>query len=671
MKYSPTPQSRALISPVALMAGFLSYQPAYAQESVVIQNGQTETEKVILDEDGDSLTIEAGGTLTVDGDDGALATGNDVVVTNDGTINVNGFNAGGIFSSGDNGVNTNNGTIVTQAGDAGEGDGIVSTGDNATNTNTGSIVTDGQDSDGIFSIGDDAANTNSGTFTSTGFGSGGIFTRGNNAVNTNSGSITTQGGESDGLLSVGTGAINTNSGSIQTAGLDSDGILSIGSNTTNSNSGHIVTTGDQASGIDSRGTNDVNFNSGTIITSGTGSHGVEMSGANATLTNTGFISAMDDSSAAILGGAGSQTVNLGEGSLIIGGFDLGGGSDTVNFENSGAGVSSVLTLENVETLNISGDDRPVFVAGDVDDVITTVYTTGFSVLGDATALLADSAQRTLHQQSGTSGTWASVFGASRGRDDDGRTLAYDTGGAGLMAGYETDLGANRLGVVGGVSAGKTATDIDATEISSTSMFGGAYLGRALGGFELTSSLLLGIERHESDRLVADNLAGFETADGDIDSSFVSAGVQAVGRDFTLGALALRPSVSATYTFASYDGYTETGTTSANLEVDSRTTQSLNARAQLETISMVGAVETAFRFGIDGRATDADDITITLNDASQSFAETDSDAVLGGFLGARAVFLETDALQMTGDAEYGFGEGGEDTVSAGLNISFTF
>ena len=61
MKYSPTPQSRALISPVALMAGFLSYQPAYAQESVVIQNGQTETEKVILDEDGDSLTIEAGG----------------------------------------------------------------------------------------------------------------------------------------------------------------------------------------------------------------------------------------------------------------------------------------------------------------------------------------------------------------------------------------------------------------------------------------------------------------------------------------------------------------------------------------------------------------------------------------------------------------------------------
>ncbi|MEO0930969.1 MAG: autotransporter outer membrane beta-barrel domain-containing protein, partial [Pseudomonadota bacterium] len=336
-----------------------------------------------------------------------------------------------------------------------------------------------------------------------------------------------------------------------------------------------------------------------------------------------------------------------------------------------------LTLQGVDVLNISGDDRPLFLFPRTNDDIfggtrafSVVDPTGFSVLGDATSLLTDSAQRTLQQQA-TSGTWASVFGASRSRDDDGVTLAYDTGLAGVMAGYETGLGGNRFGFVGGLSAGETETDIDATEITSTSLFGGAYLASTLGAFDLTSSLLLGVEQHDSARTVVDNLAGVETADAEIDSSFVSAALQVSGAGFTLGGVQLRPSASANYTFASYDGYTEDGTTNANLEVDSRTVQSLNARAQLETVSMFDGVETAFRFGIDGRASDADDVTLTLNGQNQSFAETDADAVIGGFLGARAVFSQTDALRVTGDAEYGFGEGGENTVSAGLNVSFNF
>lgn len=740
MTNSLKPNPRNMISPLALMAGLLSYQPAFAQEAVVIEDGQTVTETVVLDGDGDSLTIEAGGTLDVDLADGVDSSGAGVVVTNDGDIVItalgideitqngsNGIfsdgddatntNAGtitndardgdGILSLGDNATNTNSGTITTAGSQSGgiftrgdnavninsgnittlgeESDGILSVGAGATNTNSGNISTTGEDSDGILSFGNDTTNTNSGTFTSTGFGSGGIFARGTNVVNTNTGSITTFGDEADGILSVDGGATNTNTGSVQTAGSEADGIQTFAANTTSINSGSIVTTGAASFGINADGANGTVINSGTIETSGAGSHGVEISGSGSTLTNTGLISATGEGSSAVLGGFGAQTVTLGEGSVIIGAFDLGGGSiggpstdDTVNFENSGAGVSSVLTFENVEILNISGDDRPLFffpdtginLGGGSTDVITVVDPTGFSVLGDATSLLADTAQRTLQQQA-TSGTWASVFGASRSRDDDGVTLAYDTGLAGVMAGYETGLGGNRFGFVGGLSAGETETDIDATEITSTSLFGGAYLASTLGAFDLTSSLLLGVEQHDSARTVVDNLAGVETADAEIDSSFVSAALQVSGAGFTLGGVQLRPSASANYTFASYDGYTEDGTTNANLQVDSRTVQSLNARAQLETVSMFDGVETAFRFGIDGRASDADDVTLTLNGQNQSFAETDADAVIGGFLGARAVFSQTDALRVTGDAEYGFGEGGEDTVSAGLNVSFNF
>ncbi|MEL6681881.1 MAG: autotransporter domain-containing protein [Pseudomonadota bacterium] len=742
MKYSPTRASRILISPLALMAGLLSYHPAVAQEAVVIENGEVETDAVVLDEDGDSLIIEEGGALNLeDRGSGVLSFGNDVEVTNQGTIAIstsgivfapeNGRNgifsigdnavntnageittntfdgdgifstgvdatntnsgtietlqdgSGGIFTRGDNAVNSNSGSITTQGF---ESDGILSVGDGVTNTNSGRIETTGDDSDGILSFGEETTNSNSGTIFSTGFQSGGIRSDGGTSVNINRGSITTQGDESDGILSLAANSTNTNSGSIETAGFDADGILSFSANTTNSNSGSIVTTGDEASGIDAREANTTNFNSGMIMTSGTASHGVSLAGNNSTLENTGLISATGENSAAILGGAGAQTVTLGEGSVVIGAIDLVGNDiigpagfgDTVNFENSGAGVSATLTLSGVEFLNFNGDDRPVFVAPrSIEDAINgndrvfhVVDPTGFSVLGDATGLLADTAQRTLQGQA-TSGAWASVFGASRSRDEDGVTLAYDTGLAGVMAGYETDLGVNQVGFVGGLSAGNTTTDIDATDISSTSLLGGAYLASTFGAFDLTSSLLLGVEQHQSDRTVVDNLAGIETAEADIDSRFLSAGLQVSGADFTLGTVALRPSISTTYTLANYDSYTETGTTNANLEVDGRTTQTLSARAQLETVSTVGTLETAFRFGIDGRATQADDITLTLDEVSQSFAETDSDRVFGGFVGARAVFSQTDTLQVTGDIEYGFAEGNEDTLAAGLNVSFAF
>lgn len=671
MTFTISPKRRSTlraVSLVALMLGLVSYQPAFAQEAVVILNGETQTETVVLDEDGDSLTINAGGAIAVEDEDGVSSVADDVTVTNDGKITATGFDAGGIISRGENAINTNNGSITTTGG---QGDGIVSTAGTATNTNTGTISTDGLDADGILSFGPDAVNTNSGTIDTVQNGSGGIFSRGANTTNTNSGNFTSQGAESDGIVSVGANSVNTNSGSMQTAGFDSDGIFSIGRNAQNINAGDIVTTGEAASGIFSSGSNALNTNSGTIKTSGLAAHGIVVSGGGSTLTNTGLVSAIGENSNAIQGGSGSQTVNLGEGSLIIGRFDLGSGSDTVNFDNSGAGLSAVITLERVETVNIIGDDRPLFFTDDWSDVITVVDTTGFSVLNDATGLLADTAQRTVGQQAGGDGAWASLVGASRGRDDDGTTLAYRSGFAGVMAGYETGLGGSRLGFVGGVSTGETATDIASVEITSQSVFGGAYLGTSLGSIDLTSSLLAGIESHDSDRLVADNVAGFETATATIDSSFVSAGLQAKGGGFSLGGTQFVPSASANYTFASYEGYSETGTTNANLDVGSRTAQSLNGRVQLETLSTMGALETAFRFGIDGRVTDAEDVTITLGDDTQSFAETDSDTTFGGFLGARAVFAQTDAMQVSGDVEFGFGQEGENAVTGGLNVSFSF
>ncbi|MEJ8561675.1 hypothetical protein QTO30_10900 [Yoonia sp. GPGPB17] len=104
--------TRSAVSPIALMLGLLACQPAIAQE--VIADGDVVTETIVLDESGDSLTIEEGGTLDVADADGVDASGDDVEVLNQGTLQTTGTNAAGVNSSGADADITNEGTLTTQ-----------------------------------------------------------------------------------------------------------------------------------------------------------------------------------------------------------------------------------------------------------------------------------------------------------------------------------------------------------------------------------------------------------------------------------------------------------------------------------------------------------------------------------------------------------------------------
>lgn len=259
--------------------------------------------------------------------------------------------------------------------------------------------------------------------------------------------------------------------------------------------------------------------------------------------------------------------------------------------------------------------------------LQTVDITGPAVLGEATAVLAGQAHRRVDTK--TNGAWASLIWAARSRGEDAKVLAY------------------------------------------SHRFAGAYLTRPLGNIALTAGPIAGVESHDSTRDVLDNLEGVETATATFDSQFISASVAAEMAAFTLGALELRPSAMTAYTVSSIDGYTEEGTTNANLQFDSRTAQTLTTRAQLETVTALANVDLAYRFGVDGRFGNEDDIAITFDGQSQDFAAGDSDAVLVGFLGAQARFAPADGLHLVGDVEYGFADGEEQTFGASLNVSFAF
>lgn len=250
-------------------------------------------------------------------------------------------------------------------------------------------------------------------------------------------------------------------------------------------------------------------------------------------------------------------------------------------------------------------------------------------------------------------------------------LAHDLDFAGFMAGFARDVVGNRLSLGAGVAESQIRTDEDSTELDGESVFGGAYLTVPAGAATITGGLIAGVESFDSQRHVLDNLARAEVATARMDSQFISASDAAELGAFRFGALEMRPSLMVAYTLSAIDGYTEEGTTNANLTVNSRTAQTLTSRAQLETVRVLGPAEIAYRFGIDGRFGDEEDFTATIGNQTRDFSFEGDNAVLGGFLGAKASFAPSEALQIVGDVEYGFADEEEEILSASLNVTFDF
>ena len=253
---------------------------------------------------------------------------------------------------------------------------------------------------------------------------------------------------------------------------------------------------------------------------------------------------LDSTEEAIRGGSGVDTLNLLSGSQIIGIIDLNNGTDIVNI--SGANNSSTLTLTDAETINLLNGNGLL-----VGDVATVVDPTGQSV---SSAVLSSTTfavhnvvnQRLAHHQplkpiqvatsELTSGMvfqerapqiWGSALGEMRERDLEGIALGYDHNYIGFTGGYEVSFYKARIGLLGGFirSTMETTGDkfgrVRSVDTDTNSLFAGAYSQYFLGGINLTTTLMAGYEDHENDRAVVDNLNGFETAQSDFLSFFIS------------------------------------------------------------------------------------------------------------------------------------------------------
>jgi hypothetical protein len=501
----------------------------------------------------------------------------------------------------------------------------------------------------------------------------GIFSEGGNATITNSGSIVTGSSNGYGIFSTGANAVITNSGSFVTGGSDGYGIYSIGADATITNRGSILTTGGVAFGIFSTGANTNITSSGSISTIEDGANGINSIGANATITNSGLISA------------------TGPGSQINGRIDLGGGADndTANVFTTGSGVSTSLTFENTENINLFG--AGVVVGNNVITVDATVETTrGVALAGMTSSVHGIISQRmsqtpqyqpiqlaalevslSMLYSERQPIAWAQLFGGIFNRDAEGDALGYDVDHVGVNFGYEWDVTETRFGLMGGFV--KTDTDTEASSFSTeaNNFYVGAYGNRKFGGVSMTGSLMAGYSDTDNERRVIDNLNGIETATSDFDGYFISPSVTLASAYTLSDHWEFRPSTNLSYSMAWLNGYSETGTTHSNLTVDDRTAKALSVRAQLAAAYLISErSEIEIRLGLNSRNTDDEDTNVSIGGSQFKFASAGDENVTGNFAGASFKIFNQNNLTLVADLEVG-GNSDEDYVTGNLSLEYLF
>ena len=392
-------------------------------------------------------------------------------------------------------------------------------------------------------------------------------------------------------------------------------------------------------------------------------------------------------------GEGADTMTVYEGAVITGAIDFGadtdvdtlnipGGNFTLTTKNYDESVDKTVTDPSLLAILNGNTIMTVDKTGQVAKAaVLSGFTTGLHGIVNNRMTHFKPAQIKLAATRITPGmlktpkqpqAWGHPFHSYRKRDEDGRVPGYDHKYNGFTGGFERSFNRVRLGVLAGYSHAVTEADNKSFQTKSNSYFTGAYGQYDFGRIKLAAALIGGYEDHDNDRYLTDNLFGSETARADFGSIFLSPSVT-LSADFTVAhRLLLRPSATVVYSAGWYDDYNEHGTTRTNVEVDSRTIQTLNPQLQLAAVYQI-AEWCEFELSAGGKARYTDDGTFSGNLGSSDFrvAASGDDNVYGAQVGAYLSADVTDRLELYANAQFTDASGGEtrDFFMAGLKFEF--
>ena len=677
--------------------------PIYAADYIVDSSSTTQNDGNTLDGD-DSITITSDGSIStsVNSDPAINMTGDNISIVNNGTISTTGSSSKAVVGLNQTTI-TNTGVIST-TGSSAYG---IDLDDNAVVNNSGTIQTLDSNSDAIL-VRKNSIVTNSGTITTSGSGSEGIRVDEHSKIY-NSGLIETT---SEGILSIGDFITIVNSGVIKTSETNSDGIdIDNNNNVTNSgvistvdnssdaifagsdntilNSGEITTAGDSSNGISFFGNNNVINNTGKIKVTGINSYAIG-SNNNGTIliNNSGYIEAINTGSFAIYNDdvdVTDTTLNLNNGSRILGAIDLGnngGDTDTVNIYAGGKSLPASITIKNAEAINL-------YTSGVIiGDTVTTVDATFEKSASVGLASLSNSIHNTIYQRSNANlrpkvasntlyqahkpQAWISTFGEIRNFGETDENTAYEYKFYGVNSGYEWDYNDSTVGVVAGVASSKSASDLASFEYNSSHAFIGGYGIFNLGKLKLSSNLIAGYSDSDNERYILDNINGLETAFSTTNSLFISPSINLMTSYEMGNGYELRPSANLTYHIAYIDDYKESGSSASKLDIDSRYLQGLTSKVQLAVTNKFNSKGKAeIRLGFNSRHIDDDNVNATLNGSKFEYKTQGEDSKYGVYAGANLQIVERKNMALITDIEIGASKDDEKYINASMKFNYYF
>lgn len=585
---------------------------------------------------------------------GDNSTGVSVGVTNTGTVNA--YLAGiRVVDYMGTGQITNSGTVTS---DTLQGMIVWAPDGGASISNAGTVIA--RDYVGIqaWSVNGDAYVVNSGTIVSS-----------DDTSHTDSGSAGHDGIDARAQTSGDITIINSASGQIDAA--DGYGIqaLADAGNISISNAGLIAGL-DGISASAPNGSVSIE-NSGRI----TGSrYGVVLEGSGNTLVNTGSISG---GTASVLFQDGGNFLDVAQGSIFDGVVDYN--FTTGNTTRFGAGsyhlpAANYVSGGNTITLN-NGSQRVVLnnadTSGSIDVVetssvskIASQYTDSVSsvvssilsldvsrpdvaVSGPGGQLLSYAEERKSEGQKAIAAMngsqmvdddgnllWVRVFGGRRIQSASADAAASRIDHYGIIAGADRVVSFGRAGVFAGAGRVDANTSDSASSLEGTTGFFGLYGATKAGILDFNGSLTAGGISNESTRNIN---AGSETAEGIFSGWYVSPEISASHAFDLTPAWSLTPSARLRYVAAFYDGYSEKGS-SQDLSYDSRTTESIEGRLQVELgYRYLMPNERFVRFGLSGAVLDSYDLRgsgfqARLSGSEFTFTDSADRNVFGGSLG---------------------------------------
>jgi hypothetical protein len=282
---------------------------------------------------------------------------------------------------------------------------------------------------------------------------------------------------------------------------------------------------------------------------------------------------------------------LGAGSTLIGGLELGGGSDQIRF--IGGNHNLTFSPGNLSAAIFNGSTIPYAVSGDrVAAIDPTPLAAATSWLQSTTRVIAalapEAPQAGLDvKQADGSFTWLRAFGGRTDEEAEGSLSRFDNTFYGAALGVDRPLTANlRTGVMLGGLGGSSSLASGYGNTDSQMIIAGTYARYDSGASYLKAALQLGYGSQTSSRWSNNNLllSGRETSTGSTDNWYFSPEMK-LGHRFSLGrvghgTLFLNTEAQLRYLYGSYGTYTEVGGTDG-FSLRGRSTQSMEEQLTLK------------------------------------------------------------------------------------------